>query len=79
MVLTLNALFTQTPEYLRAVAHGFVFLLSETWPLLAFLALTPIATGLFRYLHQLRYRQSKNYVVLELLIPREILKNPPAM
>jgi hypothetical protein len=50
-----------------------------TWPVLLFLVLAPIVSNAWLFWRQERYKESTEFKLLELRIPREVKKSPRAM
>lgn len=57
----------------------FLVFLGETWWFFLFIILLPVARSTWIYWRQLIYQHSMKYVVLDMRIPRETMKNPRAM
>ncbi|MDA2922203.1 hypothetical protein MYX07_02970 [Patescibacteria group bacterium AH-259-L07] len=73
-------------EFLRIFANIFIpvfyyiyLFFEQTWWFFLFIILMIIFRSTWLYWRQLRYKQAKEYVLLELQIPREINKNPRGM
>ncbi len=71
---------TDTIVSLSQFLLGYLFIfLGETWWFFLLLILLPVARSTWIYWRQLIFQHSMKYTLLEMRVPREIMKNPRAM